>query len=118
MRLDYTLGGNGYAGVIHALPTPQNWGGAGSLQLWAKSDGSTGRNLTVQFVAGGLYWETSVPLTGDTGKTVTIPLSGFQNPPWANKGALDLSGMTQIAFYVGGTTGSGTLSVDSITAGK
>ncbi|MFE6363900.1 carbohydrate binding domain-containing protein [Streptomyces sp. NPDC057806] len=67
LRAAYDPGTPGYAVIIRSLPAPQDWGGARTLRLWTRSDGSADQSLTVQFVAAGLYWETTVPLTDSDG---------------------------------------------------
>lgn len=114
LRAAYDPGTPGYAGVIRSLPTPQDWGGARNLRLWARSDGTEEQSLTVQFVAAGIYWERTVPLTDTDGAMVTLPLADFTNPPWATKGPLDLTSVTQMSFYFNGK--AGTAWIDSITA--
>ncbi|MER7573430.1 carbohydrate binding domain-containing protein [Streptomyces sp. NPDC126514] len=114
LRAAYDPGTPGYAGIIRSLPAPQDWGGARTLRLWARSDGSADQSLTVQFVAAGIYWETTVPLTDTDGTRIDLPLAEFTNPPWATKGPLDLSRVSQLSFYFNGA--AGTAWVDSITA--
>ncbi|PWI12714.1 hypothetical protein DI272_43325 [Streptomyces sp. Act143] len=114
LRAAYDPAGPGYAGVIRSLPTPQDWGGARNLRLWARSDGTADQSLTAQFVAGGIYWEKTVPLTDTDGGTLTLALADFTNPPWATKGPLDLTDVTQMSFYFNGK--AGTVWLDSVTA--
>lgn len=116
LRAAYDHGAPGYAGIIRTLPTPQDWGGATALRLWARSDGSPGQALTVQFVANGIYWETTVPLTDTTGTNLTIPLDTFKNPAWATPGTLDPGKVTQLSFYFNGQAATGTTWIDSVTA--
>ena len=114
MLLTYALGTKGYAGVSHGIA--QNWSSSGGLAMWLQPDG-TGRSITVQFVTSTGYWETSINPTGTGSQFITIPFSDFHPPSWASQNAtLDLTSVSQISFYLGGSTGSGTLRVDSITA--
>jgi len=84
--------------------------------MWLQPDGSA-HNVTVQFVTSTGYWETSISPTGTSAQFITIPFSQFKPPSWAPQDAtLDLTSVSQISFYLGGSTGSGTLRVDSITA--
>lgn len=55
-----------------------------------------------------------MPLIGTDGMTIDIALADFTNPPWATKGPLDLTHITQLSFYFNGR--SGTTWIDSITA--
>ena len=114
MLLTYALGTNGYAGVIHTIA--QNWSSSGGLRMWLQPDGSA-HNIAVQFLTSTGYWETTISPTGTTAQFITIPFSQFKPPPWAPQdAALDLTSVSQISFYLGGGTGSGTLRIDSITA--
>lgn len=114
MLLTYALGTNGYAGVTHSIA--QNWGSSGGLRMWLQPDGSA-RSLTVQFVTSTGYWETSISPTGTSAQLITIPFTQFKPPSWAPQDAtLDLTSVSQVSFYLGGSTGSGTLRVDSVTA--
>ncbi|MFB9239323.1 carbohydrate binding domain-containing protein [Plantactinospora siamensis] len=115
MLLSYTLGSNGYAGVIHTLPAAQDWRGTTGLRMWIKP-GTDGQRLTLQFVAAGFYWESTVTLAGTAPRVVEVPFSAFAPPPWATPGPLDLSSVTQLSLYPGGGAGSGTIQLDSIGA--
>jgi Carbohydrate binding domain (family 11) len=84
--------------------------------MWLQPDGSA-HNVTVQFVTSTGYWETSISPKGTNAQVITIPFSQFKPPSWAPQDpALDLTSVSQISFYLGGSTGSETLRVDSITA--
>lgn len=114
MLLTYTLGSKGYAGLTRTIE--QNWSSAAGLRMWLQPDGS-GREVLVQFLTSTGYWETSITPTGTDARFVTIPFSQFAPPPWAPQdGTLDLTSVSQFGFYLGGSSGSGTLLVDSITA--
>jgi len=55
--------------------------------------------------------------SGTDARFVIISFSQFAPPPWAPQdGTLDLTSVSQFGFYLGGSSGSGTLLVDSITA--
>lgn len=43
LRAAHDPGVPGYAGIIRTLPTAQDWGGARTLRLWARPDGTEGR---------------------------------------------------------------------------
>lgn len=115
MALTYHLGTAGYAGVIHNFPASQDWTGTKGIKLWLSPDGS-GRNFTVQFVADGTYWESTVTLTGTTAGFIQIPFTAFAVPPWATPGPLGLDTVTQLSIYVGGNAGTSTITVDSVAA--
>lgn len=107
----YDLTGPGYAGVVRTLTAPQSWWGYKQLQFDAQA--TPGQTLSVQFVAAGAYWEAAVPVTEAGWRTYSVDFTAFKNPPWAAGSTLDLSSITQYAFYLGGT-GTGTLTVDDV----
>lgn len=109
----FDLGAPGYAGVVHALPEPQNWWGYQSIGLTL--DAPVGTTVSVQFVAGGSYWESSLEVTEAGPQPVEIPFADFTPPAWAGDGRLDLSSVTQYAFYVADTP-VGALVVDDVVA--
>ncbi|HEX2858107.1 MAG TPA: carbohydrate binding domain-containing protein [Propionibacteriaceae bacterium] len=120
--LDYTAGPNGYNGVIHNLPTAQDWNGTTGLQFWVEP-GADGQQLNVQFTANGAFWEKKITLAGTAGREVTIPWADFAPPPWAPQGAtLDLSTVTAVALYPAtypvAQGGQDTIRIDSILAAK
>ncbi|WP_053175754.1 cellulase family glycosylhydrolase [Nonomuraea sp. SBT364] len=113
MRLDYTLGSAGYAGVTRTLsPALDLWGQHG-LELRLSQTG-TAAKVTVQFVTGGVYFEHTLDAAPDG--TVRIPFADFDHPSWAGAGPLDLTRFEQLSFYVGGGPGAGTLTVGHVTA--
>ncbi|SBT43460.1 carbohydrate binding domain-containing protein [Micromonospora auratinigra] len=115
MLLSWTPGASGYAGVIHNLPTAQDWRGTTGLRMWVRP-GSEGQQLTVQFVAGGFFWEKTLSFTGTQGRVVEVPFGDFAPPPWATPGPLDLGSVTQLSLYPGGASGAATVQLDSISA--
>ena len=122
MVLDYTAGPNGYNGVIHTLPSAQDWSGTTGLQFWVEP-GADGQQLDVQFTASGSFWEKKITLAGTAGREVTIPWGDFAPPPWAPQGAtLDLSTVTAVALYPAtypvAQGSQDTISIDSIVAAK
>ncbi|MGW3352975.1 cellulase family glycosylhydrolase [Nonomuraea rubra] len=113
MRLDYTLGGAGYAGVIRTFsPALDVWGQHG-LELRLAQTGVPAK-ITVQFVTGGVYFEHT--LDAAPNGVVRIPFTAFDHPSWAGAGPLDLTRFEQLSFYVGGGPGTGALTVDQVTA--
>ncbi|MCP2370311.1 hypothetical protein BJ978_000987 [Agromyces terreus] len=109
----YDLAGPGYAGVIRTLPTAQNWWGYRGLAFDAQA--TVGQTLSVQFVAAGAYWEASVPVTTADWTRYEVDFDAFAPPAWAGEGQLDLSQVSQYAFYLGGS-GTGSLRIDDLTA--
>ncbi len=107
----YNLTGPGYAGVVRTLGTAQSWWGYRGIEFEAKA--TTGQTLTVQFVARGAYWETAIPVTADGWQTYSVDFDAFAPPAWAGEGDLDLTAVTQYAFYRGGT-GAGELLIDDV----
>ncbi|QLQ38406.1 carbohydrate binding domain-containing protein [Micromonospora robiginosa] len=115
MRLSWTPGASGYAGVIHNLPAAQDWRGTTGLRMWVEP-GADGQQVTVQFVASGFYWEKTLTFTGTEPRVVQVPFADFAPPPWATPGPLDLGSVTQLSLYPGGTTGPSSLRLDSFGA--
>ncbi|MFC4149867.1 cellulase family glycosylhydrolase [Micromonospora mangrovi] len=115
MLLGWTPGASGYAGVIHTMPAPQDWRGTSGLRMWVQP-GSDGQQLTVQFVAGGFYWEKTLTFTGTQARVVQVPFGDFAPPPWATPGPLDLGSVTQLSLYPGGASAAATVQIDSISA--
>jgi len=109
----FDLGAPGYAGVVHEFPEPHNWWGFESIGLTL--DAPVGTTVSVQFVAGGSYWESSVEVAEVGPQPVEIPFADFAPPAWAGDGRLDLSSVTQYALYVADTP-VGALVVDDVVA--
>ncbi|MEU4423602.1 cellulase family glycosylhydrolase [Actinoplanes sp. NPDC024001] len=99
MQLDADPRGPGYAGVTRTFPAKDLWGQKGLRLTLQRPTGRTA--VSVQFVAGGAYWEYTLP--DDASGTVTIPFDAFRQPPWAPSGPLDLRDVTQLSFYTGGS---------------
>ncbi|SPL96416.1 Endo-1,4-beta-mannosidase [[Actinomadura] parvosata subsp. kistnae] len=113
MRLDYTLGGAGYAGVTRTFsPALDVWGQHG-LELRLARTGAPAK-ITVQFVTGGVYFEHTLDAAPDG--VVRVPFTAFDHPSWAGAGPLDLTRFEQLSFYAGGGPGTGTLTVGQVTA--
>ncbi|MGC4892086.1 carbohydrate binding domain-containing protein [Micromonospora sp. DT227] len=115
MRLSWTPGASGYAGVIRTLPAAQDWRGTTGLRMWVEP-GADGQQLTVQFVASGFYWEKTLTFAGTGARVVEVPFADFAPPPWATPGPLDLGAVTQVSLYPGGATGPASLRLDSLGA--
>ncbi|NJP98605.1 hypothetical protein HCN51_55875 [Nonomuraea sp. FMUSA5-5] len=113
MRLDYTLGGAGYAGVTRTFsPALDVWGQHG-LELRLAQTGAPAK-ITVQFVTGGVSFEHTLDAAPDG--VVRVPFTAFGHPSWAGAGPLDLTRFEQLSFYAGGGPGTGTLTVGQVTA--
>lgn len=112
MQLDAAPGSAGYAGVINTLSPPLDIWGHEGIELYVDRSGIDA-NITVQFVAGGIYWEYT--LAPDENGTVRIPFSSFDHPGWAWLGDLNLTQFSQLSFYVGGNN-SGQLIIDNVVA--
>ena len=108
---DYDLAGEGYAGIVRTLDTPQDWWGYSGLSFWVDADAD--HTLSVQFAANGSFWETDVVPTTDGWQHVEVDFTDFSTPPWAGQATLNLSSVTEHAVYLGGA-GSGTLVIDDL----
>jgi len=64
-------------------------------------------------VAGGAFWEATVPMPGADWTEIEIPFDDFAPPSWAGEGVLDPTQVTEFSFYLGGA-GAGTLSLDYV----
>ncbi|MBD8080123.1 carbohydrate binding domain-containing protein [Cellulosimicrobium arenosum] len=116
MHVASTLASSGYAGVTRTFDEPQSWWGYEGLDLWLDRSGlGAGQNVTVQVVAGGQYWETVLPGTGpQPAGTVHVAFDDLELPPWAGGGGrADLSTVTELSFYLGGS-GPAVLVVDDV----
>jgi hypothetical protein len=110
-RFAYDLAGPGYAGVVRTLAEPQDWWGYTGLSLSLRAP--AGDDVTVQIVAGGSYFETTLAVEGEGWQQIDVPFSAFAPPAWAGDAVLDPSTVTQLAFYLGGD-GAGELLVDDV----
>lgn len=110
-RFDYDLGTAGYAGVVRTLASAQSWWGYRGIELTV--DSSASNDLALQFVANGAYWEAQVALKPGA-QTVTVPFSDFAPPAWAPAANLDLTSVSQYAFYLSGNTAVGSITVDNV----
>ncbi|MBC7724115.1 MAG: cellulase family glycosylhydrolase [Burkholderiaceae bacterium] len=110
-RFDYDLGGEGYAGIVRTLAQSQDWWGYTGLTFWVDAD--AGHTLSVQFAASGAFWEANAVLPTSGWQQVELDFADFATPPWAGQAILNLSSVTEHAFYLGGA-GSGTLVVDDL----
>ncbi|WP_019911152.1 glycosyl hydrolase [Paenibacillus sp. HW567] len=121
LKLDYTVGNPGYAGVYRSMG--KEWPGMEAISFWLQPDGSN-RQLAVQFhETNGEVWEASIKIEGTTPVLVTIPFTGFARPGWSTggNGVIDLGSIKEFAFYVAqgsGSLGSGTLYIDDVKAIK
>lgn len=121
LKLDYTVGNPGYAGLYRSMG--KEWPGMEAISFWLQPDGSN-RQLAVQFhETNGEVWEASIPVQGTSPVLVTIPFSEFLRPGWSTggNGVIDLGSIKEFAFYIAqgsGTQGSGTLYIDDVKAIK
>ena len=116
MVLTFGTGANGYSGVIRTLPAAQDWRGTSGLRLWVQP-ARENQEVGLQFTAKGSFWEHKLRLTGTEGRVVVVPWTDFAPPPWAPQDAvLDLSSVTNVAFYPTAQTSEDTLTIDSISA--
>lgn len=139
LKYQYSVGTQGYTGMIKRIPGGADWSGADAIRFWLKPDGTTNvlhiqfKELIVNSFGGsdGEVWEATYPLTGTTAGFVTIPLSSFQHPgwydsqhnPWDN-GVIDLSSIGEFSIWVNKSTDpaetnfNSAIYLDSIKAAK
>ncbi|MEJ5945987.1 carbohydrate binding domain-containing protein [Pseudokineococcus basanitobsidens] len=114
LALQVQPGSAGYAGVSRDLPEPQDWWGQRGLQLWVDPEDAS--PVTVQLVAGGGYWEAVVTPDGTGPQVLQVPFTDLAPPSWASGGGeLELGSVTQVSFYLAGTSTPRTTVVDSVT---
>ncbi|BBH71774.1 hypothetical protein ACTI_84590 [Actinoplanes sp. OR16] len=111
MQIDADPSAAGYAGITRSFPAKDLWGQRGLRLALQRPLGRT--TVSIQFVAGGAYWEYTLP--DDASGTVTVPFDAFRQPPWAPSGQLNLREVTQLSFYTGGPERA-RLVVDDVTA--
>lgn len=119
---DFT-GATTFLGIGRSLS--EDWTGDSQLTLWAQPT-SANQTITVQFVAGGVYYEVSPTLKGTTGQQVTISFadavpSAFQNlDQTLRPTAAQLANISGISVFIskGGnpTSETGAVYLDDIVA--
>jgi hypothetical protein len=114
VALDVTAGPAGYAGVSRSFSAPVDLWGQEGLELRLDRSG-TRADISIQFVADGVYWEHTLP-TGPAPGVVRVPFTAFEQPSWAPSGPLDLQKVTQLSIYLGGADDTGRLIVDDVRA--
>ena len=86
----------------------------GTLPARQRHRAGTQADITLQFVANGVYWEHTLP-AGTPSGVVKVPFTSFAQPSWAPSGTLDLRQVTQFSIYLGGSD-AGRLTVDEVSA--
>lgn len=123
MAMAWTLGTPSYAGITRSIPSAaRNWSTTDGISITLKADTvSAGHHLTIQFKeSSGEYWESNLTLASGGASVKFAAWSAFARPSWysGGNGIIDLSAITEISLYMGGSAGSGTLIVDDLQAGK
>lgn len=118
MAYHFEVADKGYAG--RQLSFDKNWEDANALSFWFKH-GSYPQHLTVQIRVGNVSYEKNIELNNAFEGTISLPLAEFLPASWESNQAarIDKKGLksvTQLAFYLGGDKGSGTLYFDDIQA--
>ena len=115
-KVSYTVGNPTYAGFTKAFSSGMNWTTGKTMKLEVTSD-TAGRDLVIQFKdKNGNYFEAKKTLSGGS-NTVTISLSDFKTPSWAQSATPDYSMITEYSIYIEKGTaivGTGTLYVDNL----
>jgi mannan endo-1,4-beta-mannosidase len=118
----YNFANAEYTGIGKTVEA--DWSGFSSIALWLQGDG-TANNATLQIVADGVYFESSLPLDGTNGGDVIVPYSAFHPASWdtSHAGAMldaaHLAKVTAFNLYLGHTNGeltTGVIYVDDIRA--
>lgn len=114
-KVSYTVGNPAYAGFTKAFSGGMNWTTGKTMKLEVTSD-TAGRDLVIQFKdKNGNYFEAKKTLSGGS-NTVTVSLSEFKTPSWAQSATPNYSMITEYSIYIekGTGLGTGTLYVDNL----
>ncbi|KQO13812.1 glycosyl hydrolase [Paenibacillus sp. Leaf72] len=123
MKLDYTLGTSGYAGITKVLGGV-DWSTFNHLKFWMVPDGSN-QKLVIQLRVDGVSYEAYPSLAGTTGQWVSLHFNAFTVAPWdtGNTGKkinkVSLKNVQEFSIYVNATNGAtlnSTLYFDDIEA--
>ena len=111
MKYDYTIGDNGYAGLIKS-GTIKTTGYEG-ISVWYQPDNS-GNTLVLQLNVGETSYEYTETLTGTSAKTLQVPFDKFIEKDGTK--AFSSATANSIAIYVnkGNSTGDNTLYFDDL----
>ncbi|SFF35563.1 mannan endo-1,4-beta-mannosidase [Paenibacillus algorifonticola] len=123
MKLDYTLGTSGYAGITKVLGGV-DWSTLNNLKFWMVPDGSN-QKLVIQLRVDGVSYEAYPSLAGTAGQWVSLHFNEFTVAPWdtGNTGKkinkVSLKNVQEFSVYVNavnGATLNSTLYFDDIEA--
>ncbi|MNM06316.1 Mannan endo-1,4-beta-mannosidase precursor [compost metagenome] len=111
LKLDYTLAGQGYTGIVKSLGTA-DWSKTGKLKFWLVPDGSNNK-LVIQVKANGVSFEAYPSLQGTEAGWVEIPFKDFTVASWesaANQAkkldTVNAKKVTEFAIYINRPDGS------------
>ncbi len=117
MKLGYNIeASRGYVGTGHLLTDAPDWSSWDGVRFWLKPDGS-GRTVTFQILehigADGVHytWNLDYKMDGTTPVVITAPWSAFHGDSGHQ---MDLSGLTEQVWWIGGAPGPGAFYVDKI----
>ncbi|WP_341280385.1 glycosyl hydrolase [Paenibacillus sp. FSL H8-0537] len=123
MKLDYTLGTAGYAGITKVLGGV-DWSTFNNLKFWMVPDGSN-QKLVIQLRVDGVSYEAYPSLAGTAGQWVSLHFNEFTVAPWDTGNAgkkinkVSLKNVEEFSVYVNainGATLNSTLYFDDIEA--
>lgn len=98
-RIDYQISGT-YEWASIAKSLNSTWKTNNTLTLWAKGDGKSDQNVTIQLKSSnGAPFNKTITLTG-TGKVYSIPFSEFTMSEWwpVKTDKLNIESMSEIGF--------------------
>jgi hypothetical protein len=118
MKLTYTVGAGGYAGVERTFSPGPDWSAATALSLWVYGAGSGHRFVVQLYDAGGERWESAFLVDFTGWRLQTLPFAAFTPSSFQPSGAVvdgrrDLAGIQGLAL-IPAASGSSTVYVDSL----
>lgn len=117
MRIGYTSGVNGWAGVTNSLAGVNKvWSGAKGIAFYVKGS-AVGTKLEIRFGKRGYQsWSAELTLNRAEGMYVSIPFTAFADAGGGD-GILDLSGITRLWFFLKGARPDAVI-LDDISIGS
>ncbi|AIQ63112.1 hypothetical protein PSTEL_08405 [Paenibacillus stellifer] len=111
LKLDYSLAGEGYSGIVKSLGSV-DWSQTGKLKFWMIPDGSNNK-LVIQVKANGVSYEAYPSLQGTEAGWVEIPFKDFTIASWESAtnqakklDTVNAKKVTEFAIYINRPVGS------------